>query len=200
ARWWARYEPGERRGNLIDVYPVPAIVEHTDAAKRVLVETREQAEAEYAKAEENNDSVGTTVWGRVSEQTRKLALLYAISENHESPRIDLPAVQWASAFVMHQTRRMLFMAQAHVAENPFHAECLKVIQKLRDAPDQCLPHSVLLKRMKTDAKSFSVLIDTLVQQGEVEIVTTPKPGWHMRSYRLVSGVNLQGEPSPGGET
>lgn len=184
ARWWTEFNPGERRGNLIDMHPVPAIVEHTDEARRLLVETREEAEEEYARAEAKNDSVGTTVWGRVSEQTRKLSLLYAISANHQEPSIGIEAVQWASRFVLHQTRRMLFMAAGHVAENPFHAECLKLIQKLRKAPGHELPHSVLLKRMKTDAKSFAVLIDTLCQQGEVELVTTPKPGWHMRSYRL----------------
>jgi len=61
-----------------------------------------------------------------------------------------------------------------------------------------LPHSVLLKRMKMDSKSFGMLVETLVQQGDIEIATTAKPGWHIRSYRLASRVNLQGETSPGG--
>ena len=200
AKWWADYQPGERRGNLLDIHPVPAVVEHTDEARRLLIETRKAAEAEYTKAEAKSDPVGTTVWGRVSEQTRKLALLYAISENHQSPRIGLAAVEWASAFVMHQTKRMLFMAAGHVAENPFHAECLKAVEKLRSAPGNELPHSVLLKRMKMDSKSFGMLVETLVQQGDIEITTTAKPGWPIRSYRLAGGVNLQGETSPGGES
>ncbi|MCC7350198.1 MAG: DUF3987 domain-containing protein [Phycisphaerales bacterium] len=200
AKWWADYQPGERRGNLLDIHPVPAVVEHTDEARRLLIETRKAAEAEYTNAEAKSDPVGTTVWGRVSEQTRKLALLYAISENHRSPRIGLAAVEWASAFVMHQTRRMLFMAAGHVAENPFHAECLKAVEKLRSAPGNELPHSVLLKRMKMDSKSFGMLVETLVQQGDIEITTTAKPGWPIRSYRLAGGVNLQGETSPGGES
>ena len=191
AKWWADYRPGT--GNLEDWHPVPTVIEHSDEARRVLIETREQAEAEYSTAESRSDSVGTTVWGRVSEQVRKLALLYAISENHQSPRIGLAAVEWASAFVMHQTRRMLFMAAGHVAENPFHAECLKAVEKLRNAPGQELPHSVLLKRMKMDAKNFAVLIETLCQQGELEAVTTPRAGWPTRVYRLTSGVNAGGE-------
>ena len=196
AKWWADFRPGT--GNLEDFHPVPRIVEHSEEARRTLVETRQRAEAEYSAAEGRSDSVGTTVWGRVSEQVRKLALLYAISENHQAPRISLAAVEWASAFVMHQTRRMLFMAAGHVAENPFHAECLKAVEKLRSAPGQELPHSVLLKRMKMDSKSFGMLVETLVQQGDIEIATTAKPGWHIRSYRLASRVNLQGETSPGG--
>jgi hypothetical protein len=198
ARWWADFRPGT--GNLENWNPAPVVVEHTDEARRLLVETRERAEAEYTAAEGKGDPVGTTVWGRVSEQTRKLALLYAVSENHLAPRIGLAAVEWASAFVMHQTRRMLFMAAGHVAENPFHAECLKAVEKLRNAPGNELPHSVLLKRMKLDSKSFAMLIDTLCEQGDVEVVTAPTSGRTMRAYRLIEGaVKETGETRPGGE-
>ena len=130
-----------------------------------------------------------------TQQARKLALLYAVSENHQQQEIGKAAADWARRFVIHQTRRMLFMAQAFVADNPFHADCLKLMQKLRDAPGHELPHSVLLKRMKMDAKSFAVLIETLSQQGAVEVVTSPRAGWHFRSYRLV-----EGETCAGGET
>jgi hypothetical protein len=193
AQWWADFNPGT--GNLERFHPQPLIVEADDDARGLITEGREAAEAEYASAETRGDPVGTTVWGRVPEQIRKLALLYAVSANHESPRITGVAVRWATDFILHQTRRMLFMAHSHVAENPFHAECLKLLRKLQEAPDQQLPHSVLLKRMKTDSKSFAALIDTLCQQGELEIVTTPRAGWPVRAYRLI-----RGESSPGGET
>ena len=185
AKWWADYRPGT--GNLENWNPVPTVIDHTDEARRLLIETREQAEAEYTAAETKGDSVGTTVWGRVSEQTRKLALLYAVSENHLAPRIGLAAVEWASAFVMHQTRRMLFMAAGHVADNPFHAECLKALDRLRAAPGGVLPHSVLLKRMKMDSKTFTVLVETLAEQGDISIVQSPQSGRGGRptlAYRL----------------
>jgi len=182
SHWWANFRPGN--GNLEHWHPIPVVVEHTDAARRLLVENREDADGEYARAEDRNDVVGTTVWGRVSEQTRKLALLYAVSENHQSPRIDKAAVEWAARFVVHQTRRMLFMAEGHVADNPFHAECLKVVQKLREAPGKELPHSILLKRMKTDARTFHEIICTLEQRGDLEIILTPRAGTAKRVYRL----------------
>lgn len=187
ARWWAQFCPGV--GNLDKWHPVPQIVPHTEEARKVLIETRLEAEAEYAKAEEACDSVGTTVWGRVNEHVRKLALVYAVSENHKSPEIGTAAAEWARRFVFHVTRRMLFMAQDFVADNPFHAECLKVIKKLREAPGKELPHSVLLKRVKLDAKSFLSLVETLEQQGDIVVRTQPasacgRPG---RFYRLNRG-------------
>ena len=56
------------------------------AAKQLLVDLRGEAEREYASGEDRGDPVGTTVWGRVSEHARKLALIYAVSENHLAPQ------------------------------------------------------------------------------------------------------------------
>jgi hypothetical protein len=195
AKWWARFRPGT--GNLEDWHPVPRTIPQTDEARGILIETRMEADAEYAKAERASDPVGTTVWGRVSEHARKLALLYAVSENRESPLIGKAAAEWARRFILHQTRRMLFMAQAHVADSPFDAACLKFLQKLRGAADQTLAHSVLLKRMKTDARAFLEIVTTLQQRGDIEVITVPRPGTARRSYRLLGETS--GEENSGGE-
>ena len=187
AKWWADFRPGT--GNLENWHPVPKIIPHTDEARSILVETRLEAEAQYGRAERAGDPVGTTVWGRVSEHARKLALLYAVSENHEHPEIGKAAADWARRFVVHQTKRMLFMAQAFVADNPFHAECLKFLQKLRQAPERELAHSVLLKRMKTDAKNFLVLVTTLEQRGDIVIRTQSSSGRPGRFYRLAESAD-----------
>jgi len=189
ARWWADFRCGT--GNLETWHPVPQIIQQTEDARGVLIETRLEAEAEYAKAEAADDSVGTAVWGRASEHARKLALIYAVSESHVHPVIGKAAAEWASRLVMHQARRMLFMAQSHVADNPFHAECLKFLQRLRSAPNQELPHSALLKRMKIDAKSFLGLVTTLEQRGDIVIRTQSTPGRSGRFYRLAEASGAQ---------
>jgi hypothetical protein len=161
-----------------------ALTEYTEEARRVFVAGRLECEAEYSRAEQRGAVVGTTVWGRANEHSRKLALLHAISVDHRKPRIDADAARWGTRFVMHQTRRLLFMAQNHVADNPFHAECLKLIRKLRHAPGGRLPHSVLLKRMKIDARIFQDLINTLEQQGDIATVMQATTGQSQREYRL----------------
>lgn len=67
---------------------------------------------------------------------------------------------------------MLFMAEGHVAVNPFHELCLKLKEKLRDEDDKKLLHSVALKRMHMDAQSFQKLVQTMVIQGDT--VAVPK--------------------------
>lgn len=197
AKWWAGFRPGTGGNMEGKWFPSPRLVEHTADAQKLLVQTREEADAEYTRAEERKDAVGTTVWGRVNEQTRKLALIHALSENHVEPLVSAAAVQWARAFVMHQTRRMLFMAQSHVAENPFHAECLKLQEKLREAPDRTLPHSVLLKRMKVDAQTFQSIVATLEQREDIQVIQNRTAGRTGTSYRLITDPAREG--NEGGE-
>jgi len=182
ARWWADFSPGQ--GNLDKWHPAPVVVEHTPAALELLSEVRKLADSEYERAEECDDPVGTTVWGRVGEHIRKLALIYAVSENHEKPRIEEPAVEWATAFVMHQTRRMLYMAGRYVADDQFQALAMKLLEKLEHAPNRQLTHSVLLKRMKCSAETFGKLIDTLAQREDIQVFEETTEGRPVRFYRM----------------
>jgi hypothetical protein len=164
------------------------VVKQTAKAKALLTQSRRDAELEYDKAEQARDAVGTTVWGRVNEQVRKLALLYSVSADHQDPLINADAAKWASEIVQHLTRRMLFMASTHVAENPFESSCLKAINKLREEPEFKLPHSVLLKKMRVEAKVFRELIITLEQRGDILTVCNSTPGRPAREYQLVNPV------------
>lgn len=79
AKWWADFRPGT--GNLDNWHPEPATVEYAPDALQWFVDSRKQCEEQYALAEGKDDAVGTTVWGRVNEHSRKLALLYASARN-----------------------------------------------------------------------------------------------------------------------
>lgn len=174
ATWWATFRPGN--GSSYDWQPVPKTISLTNEALKVLADTRVEADTEYSSAEHSGDAVGTTVWGRVNENTRKLALLYAASENHIKPMITKEGAEWATRVVLKLTRRMLAMAKANVAENQFDSICLKTLKNLRESPGGELPHSVLLKRMKVGAKEFCDVITTLEQRGDVEIKTVQAAG------------------------
>ena len=186
AQWWKDFRPGT--GNFEEWEPIPKVVPRDKDAEEVLIASRIHAEQEYILAQDSGDAVGTTVWGRVSEQIRKLALLYAISENHIDPVITKAGATWATSFMLHQTRRMLFMADSHVADNEFHSLCLKATKKIRDAKDGRLSHSVLLKRMKMDSKAFAGLIATLVQQGDIETVQEKTGGRPSLVYQIRGGA------------
>ncbi|KAA1258119.1 hypothetical protein LF1_06340 [Rubripirellula obstinata] len=187
AEWWENFRPGA--GNLVDWSPTPAIVPHDADASRLLVDARVDAETQYEKAEESNDSVGTTVWGRVSEQTRKLALLHAVSRRCREPVIDGESARWAIEVVEHQTRRMLFMASDHVSHNDFDAMAKAVVRQLKKwkakRGDKPMPEWELTRRLPwkpSDHKEVIKLLDTqrLVVRQPSDSKT--RPGF---VYRLV---------------
>jgi hypothetical protein len=171
AAWWEKFRPS-KSGNLVDWHPTPAIVPHDKAAKQLLVEARINAEAEYDKAEEANDAVGTTVWGRVSEQIRKLALLHAISCRPRDPTIDRRASQWAIDVVEHQTARMLFMAGEHVSRNDFDAMAKELVRLLRQwkakRGDKPMPEWELTRRLPWRPSDHDEVLRLVTSQRLVE--------------------------------
>jgi hypothetical protein len=188
ARWWGNYQPGEHRGNLIGFYPVPVIVPYSDDAKDHITEFRQHADDEYAQAEDRKDEVAMTVWGRANENARKLALLYACSENHTQPVISVDAVRWASAFVEHQVQRMLYMAYQYVSTNEFDAVCKKALRYLRrcqESGKQRLyptPDWRLRRQLATSPNMYDSVLEALRKQKRilfqtVEGSTKPRTGW-----------------------
>lgn len=184
ARWWAEFQPGSRRANLLDVHPEPRIVPWSADAEAAFTTLQRQTEKEYDDAHERNDEVARVAWSRTHENAKKLALLHACSENHENPVINIPAVEWATAFAMHQTRRQLFLATSYVAENPFHADCLKLIRKLRELPDGQMARNKLMRAMRCKLADFDQIVGTLLMQGDIVPVDIPTRTKTAQGYRL----------------
>lgn len=188
AKWWAEFQPGTRRANLVEVHPEPRVVGCSPEAVEAITVLQRQTEHEYDQAHARNDEVARVAWSRTHENAKKLALLYACSENHANPTITLAAIQWASTFAMHQTRRQLFLAANYVAENPFHSDCLKLMRKLQETAERQLTHQVLLKRMKMKTKDFKELIETLIQRNDIGVIPVQTGGRTGLVYRLTAGV------------
>jgi len=188
AKWWADFEPGS--GNFMKFHPKPLRVPFTTEAETAITCLREQTEVEYDKADDAGDEVARAAWSRTCEHAKKLALIYAVSENHLEPNITLSAVQWASEFALHQTRRQLYLASVHVAENPFHKECLKFKQRLSEHSDHVMARRELMRSMTLKASDFDQVVQTLVQQEEIELVTIETKTKPASGYRLVTVPDL----------
>ncbi len=190
ARWWADFRPGE--GNLQNWHPMPVCVEATPEAEAALEEFRALADDRYAEAEDRDDPAGMAIWARAYEKARKLALIYAASENHLQMRIGEPAVRWACRFVDYQTRRMLFMAGQHVAEGEFDARCKRMLEVLtlwrQRRGDAWMPHWELSRRLKWSDKDIEEVRNALRGQRRIEhdVGSTPGGGPVAVRYRLLA--------------
>jgi len=182
AKWWSEYQPGT--GNLQGFHPEPRVVKFTSEAEAAVEQLRILTEAEYDHAQSVNDEVGRTAWSRTCENAKKLALIYACSENHQDSLIGLPAIQWATEFAMHQTRRQLYLAATYVAENPFHADCLKMLHRMRKVKKP-MSRTDLMRFMHIKASELDQIISTLMQQEDIEPVTILSNTKNGRGYQVV---------------
>jgi hypothetical protein len=191
ARWWAEYQPGSTRKNLLEVHPEPRVVSCTPEAAEAIGILQRKTEAEYALADVAQDETGRTAWSRTCENAKKLALLYACSENHEDPTIGLPAIEWATAFAMHQTRRQLFLASTYVASTEFEGLCKKAIRFLRQCRDSGqekdypAPDWKLRRHLAQNPTVYGSITEALTKQEQILFCTIPgrtKPrsGWALR--------------------
>ncbi len=182
AKWWADFHPGG--GNFMDLHPKPLRVPLTPEAETAITDLRLQTEVEYDKADDAGDEVARAAWSRTCEHAKKLALIYAVSLNHLEPKITLDTVRWASEFSLHQTRRHLYLASVHVAENPFHKECLKFMKRLQDESSGVISRRQIMRTMKMKSNEFDQVVDTLVQQEQIKLVwieskTKPAKGYQI---------------------
>ena len=181
ARWWRRFDPG---GDLAMANPVPRTVPFGGKARELMASLRDDLNGQYNAAPED-DEVTRSVMARAHEQASKLALIYAVSENHRDPVIGESAARWASDFALHQVRRMLAMANMYGCLSDFERACQKVLAKLRAQPDCSMQHSALMNYTRWEAQLFKRVMDTLIERGEAEKVNNPTSGRTAIVYRAV---------------
>jgi hypothetical protein len=188
ASWWVNYNPGGvHSGNLSGFHPEPATVPDTPEATVRSEAIWALTDDAYEEAQQQGDETKMAIWARAYEKVRKLALLYACSENHQDPCISVAGIDWAWAVVEHQTKRMLYMADLYVADSEFDADCKKVIEILsrwaNRKPGEFMSHWDLSRRLRWPEKKIEEVRESLVAQDLIE-VQMPQRGPMKPQYRL----------------
>ena len=137
------------------------------------------------QAERDSNLCHMAIWNRANENARKLALLYACSENHVSPEIDAAAASWAQKVVTYMVKRQLYMVSIHSAESDFHRLCLRVCEKLRSVEGGALTRSEISRKMKLKSRELTEVLEALEEQNYVHRDTKPTEGRSASLYRLL---------------
>ncbi|MFT5303831.1 MAG: hypothetical protein ACI9UU_003022 [Candidatus Azotimanducaceae bacterium] len=168
--------------------PAPLIVRPSEVAEKILEQAADDFDEMRNKASRIGDNSSVSVWARAWEHTSKLALIYAISENHRDPVITSEAAKWAVEFVGHHTRRLIATMHDRVAENEFHALLLKVKTKLGNSPNKTMTRSRLIKNMHITARDLDQVIGVLLESHEIEAIQSGAgtPNRSGTIYRLVN--------------
>ena len=192
ARYWAQLlaENLDEDGNEVPL--VPILVPHTQRALELVTSYRIQADEEYSQAENAGDEAGMALWARANEKARRLALIYACSENHRSPRITEAAVNWANSFVSHLTRRMLFQTRYHAQEGKFAEQCQALVSTLRrwrqSKGDTWMPFWKITRKHAWPDREHDQVRISLIDQRLIDYQELQTGGRPTRQYRLRTGA------------
>jgi hypothetical protein len=164
------------------------------ASSEIIDEGRAECNMEYKRAESRSDPVGTTVWSRVSENARKLALIYACSADAQNPIISEEAVTWANRLVIHQARRMLYQAQNYVYESEFDHRCKRLGKWLRKFQDW-VPYWRISRAFKWSEKDHQAVRVALLNQGVIEYQEDQTSGRPKKMYKFRRKEQSNGNPN-----
>jgi len=138
----------------------PALVGETPDATRRIEEMKTTCDTITQRLMESDLATSAALYVRVPEKALKLALLWALSENPEDPRITYDGVTWGAQVVNHLTKRMLYLAQFHVAEGKFDRLKKRFLGLLATAGGS-MDRSQLLHKLGVDAGTLQKIALTL---------------------------------------
>jgi len=165
AYWWGKYAPG---GNLEDKgWAKPRrLVTTTDA-----MTLYEELLAEVATIQERWPHLAE-VFNRISENARKLALLYTLSADRDADEIGVVAASWACQLVIHSYRRLAHMADMQISRNPYERLYKRVLRMIREADGWTCTKTKMLRTF-TDTKAYD-LTEMLARMVEAKVIEARK--------------------------
>ena len=123
ARWWAEYTPAGHQRSVS-----PTLVPIDDDAKAWVM----QQERRLSAASRSMPEIARVLWSRASEKAATLALLHSCSGDPKSLHISMESVRWAFELSAYLTKRMIWMADVHVAETEYDARQKEVMRRIRE--------------------------------------------------------------------
>ena len=186
---WGDFQPG---GDLALENPQPVTVEQDQAAVELLDGFKDKTELLRVEGA----PVAQALWSRTWQTACKLALIYAASENgpptgRRPLTIGKEAASWGASVAEYLTRRMLWLADEHVAENETESNHKRVLRLVREAGGYITPRDLARKMYWMERKARQELIKTLTEDARalcLVVVEQPdKPGRNP-TYICLPGV------------
>jgi len=181
AERWRDFTPYDK--GLSILHPTPKVIPYDRKANALLQDFRTECDELYNAAGDDGEAE-RTIHARTCEMARKLALLYAVSEQREGATISEMAARWATGFAQQQAKQTLAMVERYGANSPFEKDCRRILEFLRSANGHRLQRSDLLRKMKLPAKQFNELAMTLQEREDISMDIVPTAGRPAAFFRL----------------
>jgi len=149
--------------------PNKRVLKYTPQAKDLIRTIQAIYDKEWNVCQKDGDSVGTSVWGRAYEMTRKLAMSYKISGDYQAEYIDWEAVEFSCRTIDRQCRRMLYKAREKSFGTDHEKQLNIMVEHLNRAPSKQLKRSEITAKMRhLTSKEITDILETLEEADSVK--------------------------------
>jgi len=165
ARAWWDFRPG---GNLSGENPQPLRVPTTTEAAGIFA----QVEYDCRQRQQNKQDDCATMWTRVEEKSRTLALLYACSRDGIEPVIDEDAATWGATLVEHLTLQLTHKSQGWITRGQHDAAIKEVYRAIESSGANGMTKNQLLRKFQhLRRQERDEILSVLIESGRVSEVT-----------------------------
>jgi predicted transcriptional regulator len=188
--WWMlgmNYHQGEKAVALTQ--PILKTIHYTEDATDLLHRQQDTIDKRWSKCNKNQDSIGTSIWGRAFEMTKKLALIYACSKGVKTDsmgalidtgavdfEIDFECVAWASQVIYNQSMRMIYKVNEKSYGSDHEKVLKKVVSILKLSATGSMKKSDLLRKTRISTKDLDGIIESMVESEIVKLEKTSGRG------------------------
>ena len=167
--WWSRDNGLHNMGVSSDRPPSLLTVKCGREATSMLRVVRNVFDKAYRRHDEDNDALGTSIWGRAYQLTLKFALAYANSVSPMNPEITVQGIEMASRFIDHQSRRMIYKAREKSFGSDHEKDLKKVFGIIKGCKGFFIKRDRLSRKMRhLSSKQLDDVVDSMVDSGMVK--------------------------------
>lgn len=167
---WAQFKPRELGAQVNSANIKPSLKTiHWGACDAI------QRELLLEQCERRARPLGS-LWVRLYENTIKIAMVLAIARNHVDPVFYPEDFQMASGIVRNAIRYMEGLARDNMAETETETQHLEILKRIRDAGGTLGRAELMRSMRRLKKREFNDLIDSMLDSGVIEAVSTPRPG------------------------
>lgn len=113
-----------------DVKIEPTVIGYSRDAYDLNEEILDRYDREYNSLNDGQHAAEQSFKARSGEHLAKMAMVYAISTNHEDPMITTDALTWADKFVTHCQNSMITNIERYTAASPHEANVKRIMRSL----------------------------------------------------------------------
>lgn len=141
-RAWLQFQPG---GNLASVNPQPYEMEMTDEAFQIFTEVEKSSRERQVDKQDQCRSI----WSRLEEKARTLAMIYACSRDGVSnPIIDEDAASWGATLADLLTRQLIYRARQWVSSGVNDSKIKEIYRIILAAGQNGISQTALTRKLQ----------------------------------------------------